>query len=617
MADSKEQLFSEFPPVSTGEWMDKIVADLKGADFEKKLMWKTLEGFSVKPFYRAEDLQGNQNVASLPGQFPYVRGCKTQNHWYVRQEIDANDARVANTKALDILNKGADSICFVLSGNEIDTDFLKVLLNGICLECIELNFRTCYSYALNTARILADFVQSNNLDAGRIEASINFDPYKSQLTSGKKPNIEMEATLKGLLDVCKILPKLRVLGVNAQIFNNAGATASQELGYALAWGNEYIQQGVNAGLTPAQSAGMIKFNFGIGSNYFMEIAKFRAARLLWAKIVQAWAPEAIHTDAAKMRQHAFTSEWNLTVYDAHVNLLRTQTEAMSASIASVDSITVLPFDQPYKASDAFSERIARNQQLLLKEEAHFDKVADAAGGSYYIENLTQMLAEAAWKIFLTTDDQGGFAAAVEQGSIQQDINETGSKRRFAVSSRKEVLLGTNQYPNFNETASAKIQTPVQADNSTQVHTLETKRAATEFEALRLSTEKAAKRPTAFMLTIGPLNMRLARAQFSSNFFACAGYEIVDNLGFKTIEEGIHAARRANADIVVLCSGDEEYATFGPEALQAIGSGKEILVIAGAPACQAELQEQGIKHFINVRSNVLQTLQQFNQLVGIQ
>ena len=225
------------------------------------------------------------------------------------------------------------------------------------------------------------------------------------------------------------------------------------MGYALAWGNELLAKLTEAGLDATEVAKKIKFNFGISSNYFMEIAKFRAARWLWAEIVAAYNPAC--QCACKMHVHAQTSEWNMTVYDAHVNLLRSQTEAMSAALAGVDSITVRPFDKTYQTPDDFSERIARNQQLLLQEESHFDKIVDVAGGSYFIETLTRSLAEGAWKLFLAVEEEGGFLAAAKAGSIQKAVNDTNAKRHANAGKRKEFLLGTNQFPNFNEKSEGK------------------------------------------------------------------------------------------------------------------------------------------------------------------
>ena len=411
----------------------------------------------------------------------------------------------------------------------------------------------------------------------------------------------------------------RVLAVNAFLFNNAGAYISQELGYALAWGNELMAKLTEAGFTADEVAKKIKFNFGISSNYFMEIAKFRAARWLWAEIVAAYKPAC--ECACKMVAHAQTSEWNMTVYDAHVNLLRSQTEAMSAALAGVDSITVRPFDKIYQTPDDFSERIARNQQLLLKEECHLDKVVDPSAGSYYVEVLTNSLADVAWKLFLEVEEKGGFSVAVNAGEIQNAVNASNVARKKAVATRREILLGSNQYPNFTEVAADKIQEKGSCCcggghcGEATIPALDFSRGASEFEALRMATEKSGKTPKVFMLTIGNLAMRLARSQFSANFFACAGYKIIDNLGFDTVEAGVEAAVKAGAEIVVLCSSDDEYAEFAPAAYKAL-AGRAEFVVAGAPACADDLKAQGIDQFVNVKSNVLETLKAFNAKLGI-
>ncbi|MDE6264841.1 MAG: methylmalonyl-CoA mutase small subunit, partial [Paramuribaculum sp.] len=263
------------------------------------------------------------------------------------------------------------------------------------------------------------------------------------------------------------------------------------------------------------------------------------------------------------------------------------------------------------------ERIARNQQFLLKEESHLDKVVDPAGGSYYVETLTVSIANEAWKLFLEIEDKGGFLACVNDGTVQKAVRETSEKRHTDVARRKEILLGTNQYPNINETAAGKIKNTScgcgcshSDEEDNDANTLPTTRAASDFEALRLATEAASNRPKVFMLTIGNLAMRLARAQFSTNFFGCAGYEIIDNLGFDTVEQGVDAALEKGADVVVLCSSDDEYAELAPAAFKYL-DGRAEFVVAGAPACSDDLKALGIVNFVNVRSNVLDTLRAFN------
>lgn len=616
MSNNKEKLFSEFKAPTRQEWLDKIEKDLKGADFNKRLVWRTNEGFNVQPFYLKEDVEKLKTPESLPGEFPFVRGNKkNSNEWYVRQEIEATDAKEANAKALDILNRGVDSLSFHIHGKDISKEFVETLLQGIECEIVELNFNTCKRSTLKLAEILNAYFEQKGYDKKKITGSFDWDPMEKMLRKGN----DLTAVLpiaKDLVEAMKEYPNFRTVAVNAVSLNNSGAYIVQELGYALAWGNEYMNQLVEAGIDADTAANNIKFNLGISENFFMEMAKFRAARMLWAEIVKQYAPK--EDASCMMCVNAATSKYNMTLFDSYVNLLRSQTEAMSAALAGVHSIQVTPFDAVYETPNEFSERIARNQQLLLKEESHFDKVVDPGAGSYFIEELTTSLANEGWKIFLNIEENGGFLEAIKKGMVQDDINATNQKRHDAAAKRKEFILGTNQFPNFTEKSEGK--TPIEGchgckDSGGDIPAIVSSRLASDFETLRLSTEKAAKTPVAFMLTIGNLAMRQARAQFSCNFLAAAGYKVIDNLGFETVEAGAEAARKAGADIVVLCSSDDEYAEYGIPAFKAVGD-SALFVIAGAPACSDDLKAAGIENFIHVRVDQLQTLKEFNAKLGI-
>lgn len=617
MANDKEKLLRDFPAVSTEEWMARLEKDLKGVPFEKKLVWKTQEGFNLNPFYRAEDIAGMASAQSLPDSFPYVRSTKMDNEWLVRQDIQVNDPVEANRKALELLERGVTSLGFKLKKTQVNEETLRVLLKDIVLEVVELNFMACRTVAAELTKAVASYIKKEAKDATQCRGSIAFNPFKKELVRGFKDATGLE-TAKQLLKSGEAIPGYRLFAVDAYLFTNAGAYITQELGYALSWGQELLSSLVEAGFSVEEVASRLQFNFGVGTNYFMEIAKFRAARWLWAEIVGAYGDQ-YKGSVAKIYQHAITTTWNKTLYDAHVNLLRTQTETMSAALGGVDSITVLPFDITYKSPDEFSERIARNQQLLLKEECHIDKVIDPAAGSYYIEVLTESIANEAWRLFLEMEDEGGFYKVISQGKVQEAVNASNKKRHEAVAKRRESLLGTNQFPNFNETAAEKVADEEDTHScgcgTPEFAALDFSRGASDFEALRLQTERSGKTPKVFMLTIGNLAMRLARSQFSSNFFATAGYECIDNLGFDTVEEGVDAALKAGADIVCLCSSDDEYATYAIPAHKYLAD-RAIFVVAGAPANMEELQTAGIEHFVNVRSNVLETLRSFSTSLGI-
>ena len=618
MANKNEKLFSEFQAPTTEEWLAKIEVDLKGADFQKKMVWRTNEGFNVQPFYRREDLKDLKAVNSLPGEFPFVRGNKTDNNlWFVRQNINVEDAKSANEKALDILNKGVDSLGFKFPGKLVSKAFIAELLKDILPQYIELNFTTCQRHCVELAQILVEYFKEQNYPLAELKGSINFDPISKILSKGHDVSPVL-ASSKQLVEALVELPGYKCINVNTVLLNNAGAYIYQELGYALAWGAEYLNLLTEAGVDATEAAKRIKFNMGVSDNYFMEIAKFRAARLLWAQIVKQYEPKC--DCACQMHVCAYTSEYNQTVFDSYVNLLRSQTEAMSAALANVDSIVVTPFDTPYEKPTDFAERIARNQQLLLKEEAHFDKLVDVAGGSYTIEHLTDAIAQEGWKLFLAVENAGGFLAESLNGNIQNAVNESNKKRHADAAKRKEFILGTNQFPNFNEKSEGKQPLQAQCKNccnaeATDIPVLCNDRMASDFEALRLATEAAKKQPIAFMLTIGNLAMRQARAQFSCNFLAAAGYKVIDNLGFQTVEEGVDAALAADADIVVICSSDDEYAEYAIPAFQYL-NGRAMYVVAGAPACSEDLKAAGIENFINVKSNQLETLKAYNAKLGI-
>jgi methylmalonyl-CoA mutase len=368
-------------------------------------------------------------------------------------------------------------------------------------------------------------------------------------------------------------------------------------------------------------ASKIRFQLATGSAYFMEIAKVRAARLLWARLLTAYQLESEKIAPAII--HATSSSWNKSLYNANANMLRTTTEAMAAAIGGVDSFTVVPYNMVYEEANDFTERLARNQQIILKEEAYMDKVADPSAGSYYIENLTNNIAQQAWELFLQVHNQGGFTAAFKKGFITGSIKESAANKDKAIANRRMVFVGTNQYPNTGEQLPDKeARNPfagIRPSENPLAEPLKPYRGAMAFEELRQKTDKYAlqnKRPVVFLLTYGNLNTRRARAQFSANFFACAGFDIIDNNGFDTIEQGVKEALEKQADIVVLCSVDDMYPEIAPKAHELMAN-KAIIVVAGYPKDSVEsLQEKGIKHFVHVRSNALETLVSFQEMLGM-
>ena len=613
--ENKKKLFEEFPAVTTEQWEAVIEKDLKGADYNKKLVWKTAEGFPVRPYYRAEDLKDIAWIGIMPNQYPYVRGTKSlENNWLIRQDIIVHDIAEANKKALDAIQRGATSIGFKLEYDKVYNPVeISGLLNGIDQKAVEINIFN-NKYHLPLLEMLSK--------VPGIKGSLNYDPLTRYLRRGTwyvTENTDMELAY---IVVKAEIPEFQTIGINSHVLTNAGATIVQEMATSLAIGTEYIDNLIEKGLTIDEIAPKMRFNVAVGQNYFMELAKMRAYRLLWANIVKAYGAKE---ENAKMHIHACNAELGLSLYDAYVNMLRTTTGTMSAVLGGVDSFCVTPFDTPYEEPTEFADRIARNQQLILKEESHFDKVADPAAGSYYIENLTDSLAKAAWNLFLQIQDEGGYLAALRKGTIQAFIKESAAKKFNNMATRRETLLGTNQFPNFTETMKLNPQAWVfEADDrraeDAEIDTIVTFRAGQQFEALRYATDVYAqnhKRPAAWMFTYGNLAMLKARSQFASNFFACAGFQVIDNAGFKTLDEGIAAARELKPEIVVICSSDEEYGEGNALKIYEALKDETIVVLAGNPAETADvLKAAGMKYFIHVKSNVLETLQDFQRQLGI-
>ncbi|MFI3248301.1 MAG: methylmalonyl-CoA mutase family protein [Rikenellaceae bacterium] len=611
----QESLFAEFPAISTEQWESVITKDLKGADYDRKLVWKSPEGISVRPYYRAEDLQNIKFLGTQAGQFPFVRGICGNNSWRVHQTVEITTVEAANAEALELLMKGVDSIGFTIPEGGISAAEVDTLLNGIHLPAVHVTFGG--RHISNTADLVLAKLEKEGVDKDSIHMNFEVDPIVQDLTA--KGDYRCGGDGAKCFDrVAELINKtadyhhISVVTVHGSLFSNSGSTIVEELAFALSAGHDYIARLLECGVSIDKIAHTLRFEMGVSSNYFMEIAKFRAARLLWATIVKTYAPAKSCT--AKMRVHAVTSSWNQTAYDPYVNMLRGTTEAMSAALAGVVSLEVLPFDHSYAKGDAFSKRIARNTELLLKHESHFDQVVDPAGGSYYIETLTQSIADAAWKLFCEVEAKGGYRAAHAEGFIVETVKASAAKKDKNIATRRQILLGANQYPNFTEVASEALSAEAVTRKESEGNVLTPYRGSMAFEQMRFEVDKAGKEMQAFMLTCGNLGMARARSQFACNFFACAGIKVVDNTYFKTVEEGVEAAKAAKADIVVVCSSDDDYATLAPQ-IKELLAGAATLVVAGAPACAAELEAQGITNFINVKSNVLETLKSYTKELG--
>lgn len=447
----KKSFFEKFSPVSREEWMAKIRADLRGADFDMKLIWKTREGFDVMPFYRSEDLEGSRHRLS---RSPLLNRAAAShlagNSWLVRQNIEVTDYADASRKAVYMLERGVNSLGFIIKDpGSINQASFDALLSDICISETELNF-VSNGKAMEIVDILAGHLMGRDYSSLAIRGAVEADPLGRLMLNGSLciPVEEGLNYLASLISKSLALPNLKVLQINGQTVLNSGGSAVEELAIAMSMACEYLSAMTDRGLDTDTVVSRMRFLFGTGPGYFMEIAKLRAARILWPVLVKGFKPSS--SSSYNITINSVTGRFNKTLFDPWVNLLRTQTEAMSAILGGTDSLVVEPFDMVRKEPDRFSERLARNQQIILREEAFFDKVADPAGGSWYIEALTDLISEHAWKLFLDIEEHGGFLESLKSGFIQDRLKASASQRRENIACKKEVLLGTTLFPDDNE-----------------------------------------------------------------------------------------------------------------------------------------------------------------------
>jgi methylmalonyl-CoA mutase len=568
-----DHLLEEFPPVSTAEWESAIARDLKGVDYEKRLIWRSEEGLAVKPYYRAEDLKGLASMDSAPGAFPYRRGTRTTGDWQIREEIDAADVESANRTACAAVGAGAEGIAF--SGLLVErADELAVLLTN--LDETPVHFELADKRLL---RLLIEWLGERSRAA--------------RISTGCEATASVEFAAEVIGDAPKGFVPFTIHG---EAFDEAGATGVEEVGFTLAAGVDFLAAMRERGVEAERAAAALEFNFAMGSKTFFQIAKLRAFRMVWARAIESFGGTR---SAARARIAAHTSRWNKTVYGPHVNILRATTEAIAAVLGGADSVTVAPFDACYKQPDEASQRLARNTQLLLKHEAWLGRVADAGGGSYFIEALTDFLAREGWKRMQEIEAHGGYRKAQAEGLIAQMLGPSMAGREKAVALRKRVLVGTNQFANPAERALDRIEVS---------RVSETKRGAQPYEELRMRTERHAaltgSTPRVLLAEIGDVKMRTTRSNFAANFFACAGFETVTRRFRKAGE-----IAAAEGDLIVLCSANAEYAAITAELMAKL---KELgrttpVIVAGTPEDAEKLAAAGVAAFVHVRSNPVEVL----------
>ncbi len=412
----KHSLFSEFDPISSKQWKQKIQFELKGEDYNDTLIWNSPENIKVKPFYNQDDLQENLPVN------PNANGFK------ICQNIFVFDLEKSIERAIESIERGADSIIFTIENETID---VTKLLEKLPLENCEIYFNLNF-ISVNYISKIETIAKSRNA-----KIYCNLDPIGQLAKEGNWFKTEEKDNFETINLLSKQVSNSSIISINSSLYQNAGANRIQELAYSLAHANEYLNR-----ITTFNQP--IVFKISVGTNYFFEIAKLRAYRILFNCIAKEYHPNLeCHLVVTPTKR-------NKTIYDYNVNMLRTTTECMSAIIGGADAIANLPYDALYHKDNEFGDRIARNQLLILKNESYFDKVNNPADGTYYIESLTHQLAEKALVLFKDIEANGGFLKQLNEGIIKRKIQESADKEQELFDSGKEVLLGTNKYPNKDD-----------------------------------------------------------------------------------------------------------------------------------------------------------------------
>jgi len=473
-SDNQLNLKKEFSLPTFEEWKKVVEVDLKGAPYEKKLITKTYEGIDLQPVYNEADIQNLPHLNSIPGKGSQVRGSQTGGYvakpWLICEDIPVGLAEDFNEALKKDLRGGQTAISVVLDEATrlgVDADFAKPgevgvgglsvsgtgslnrAFSGIDLSKYPVYIQSGFSPLPILILLLASLKKDGHSVAG-LKGSVEGDPLGYLASTGKLPVGLEQAfnemkTTTNWVRIHKL--DLKTIGVDGSVYQNAGASAVQELAFSLATAVEYIEQLAERGVSVADIAESTRFTFGIGTHYFMEIAKLRAARILWSQILKAYGA---NPDEHKMVIHARTSKMPQTNYDPYVNLLRTTTEAFSAAVGGVDSMHTSPFDESFAVPDDFSRRIARNTQIILGEESHLNDLIDPAGGSYFVESLTAEIAAEAWKLFKSVQEKGGMAEALKAGFPQEEVKKVADARRADVAKRKSIIVGVNMYANVKE-----------------------------------------------------------------------------------------------------------------------------------------------------------------------
>ncbi len=504
--EDSRRLLSEFPYPSYEQWRQLVEEQLKGASFDKKMLTPTLEGVTLQPIYRREDIEQIETTESLPGFSPYTRGSEPLGHiiggWHVAQAIPCSSPKDFNEALQNDIERGQDAVNIPLDlagqrGKDPDSageeevgcggvsvataDDLMTALQGIDLGNVPI-YADTGSAALPFAILLMAAVHRTGKDPSKLRGIAGGDPLAQFVTESKlltSPDQVFDEMAFLSRWAVENAPDLKTISVTDHPYNNAGASVTESLAFSLATAVEYLRQMESRGISVNDAASRIMFSFSVGSSLFMEIAKLRAARELWAQIIVAAGG---NDTARRMTIHIRTSSANVTEIDPYVNILRATGEAFGAVVGGCDSLHVGFFDQAVRQPDQFSRRIARNTQLILRHESHLDRIIDPAGGSYFIESLTNELAQKTWQLFQMVEKQGGMLKSLASGFPQGRCAETAAKRADAVAHRTDILVGVNRYANENEAPLESNTFDQKAFRTERAEKLVLKKATAEHEA---------------------------------------------------------------------------------------------------------------------------------------
>lgn len=587
MNTKNKSLFSDFSPVSQQDWLERVTIDLKGEDFNRKLVWKNLNDIELQPYYEKASRRLDHTGENAKALINY-------------RSIAVDTAEKANRLALKAIEEGVTGLLFEVQ----NTVSISELLKNVDLEKMAVSF-ILSANEIDIATEFFAFAEKNLSNKNTLRGYFDLRIITTYLKTAKLDTRKFE-TVKHLVALASEYPNFKAITVSGNTFLNAGSNQVQEVAYTLNALVYLIDQYSKKDISVKTIFNNLHVKLAIGSEYFIEIGKFRAFNSLLHEIAQKYGvSEFDHMVTAK------TSIWSKSVTDAHANLLRATTEAMSAILGNVDGVLIDPYDKEFNSASDFSSRIASNIVTILKEESYFGKVANPVDGAYYIEEVSATIAEKALELFKDIESQGGFYKAFENEVIQQQIAEIRQQKIKLISQRRLPIVGVNKYPNLMETVPSKVLSKTEDSNP---KVLVPRRASLEIEAIRKATEELVeetkKRPTVALASFGNLTMRKARAAFSYDFIGVSGFEVLPEKSYDSAEEAAKDSAQMDVDVVVLCSSDPDY---DENALNFVKTFRDlnqdkVLLLAGNPEhIMDQLSEAGLDGCINLKSDVIATL----------